>query len=188
MAHKPFSVGEQEVQRGTFPRWLTHQLCQERPCSPAHRQVEVEQQLGQCPRPTPAATPPQDVTYRVVLSILPPSYLFSQLRTQRVSLPLHFSLGMSKQRGCDSQQLNSKFMTFRQGPEVSLVIQFAACQRIAVSYKHSYHCLITRIFQNNCFLLTTLLKWLEKWANRNLVQFSKGKCQTLHLGRNNPMH
>ncbi|KAK4831661.1 hypothetical protein QYF61_018628 [Mycteria americana] len=29
IAHKSFSVGEQEVQRGTFPRWLTHQLCQE---------------------------------------------------------------------------------------------------------------------------------------------------------------
>ncbi|KAK4817213.1 hypothetical protein QYF61_003737 [Mycteria americana] len=29
MAHKSFSVREQEVQRGTFPSWLTHQLCQE---------------------------------------------------------------------------------------------------------------------------------------------------------------
>ncbi|KAK4806369.1 hypothetical protein QYF61_016228 [Mycteria americana] len=26
IAHKSISVGEQEVQRGTFPRWLTHQL------------------------------------------------------------------------------------------------------------------------------------------------------------------
>jgi len=26
-------------------------------------------------------------------------------------------------------------MTFQQGPQVSLVIQLAACQRIAVSYK-----------------------------------------------------
>ncbi|KAK4831893.1 LOW QUALITY PROTEIN: hypothetical protein QYF61_020040 [Mycteria americana] len=32
MAHKSFSVCEQEVQRGTFPRWLTHQLCQEVIC------------------------------------------------------------------------------------------------------------------------------------------------------------
>ncbi|KAK4818295.1 hypothetical protein QYF61_010437 [Mycteria americana] len=32
MAHKSFSVREQEVQRGTFPRWLTHQLCQEVLC------------------------------------------------------------------------------------------------------------------------------------------------------------
>ncbi|KAK4825856.1 hypothetical protein QYF61_003130 [Mycteria americana] len=32
MAHKSFSVREQEVQRGTFPRWLTHQLCQEVIC------------------------------------------------------------------------------------------------------------------------------------------------------------
>ncbi|NWQ64897.1 PIGG transferase, partial [Neopipo cinnamomea] len=29
---------------------------------------------------------------------------------------------------------------------------------------------------------------LEKWANRNLLRFSKGKCQTLHLERNNPVH
>ncbi|KAK4821246.1 hypothetical protein QYF61_016545 [Mycteria americana] len=32
MAHKSFSVGEQQVQRGSFPRWLTHQLCQEVIC------------------------------------------------------------------------------------------------------------------------------------------------------------
>ncbi|KAK4823952.1 hypothetical protein QYF61_008338 [Mycteria americana] len=32
MAHKSFSVCEQEVQRGTFPSWLTHQLCQEVIC------------------------------------------------------------------------------------------------------------------------------------------------------------
>ncbi|KAK4806420.1 hypothetical protein QYF61_016270 [Mycteria americana] len=32
IAHKSISVGEQEVQRGTFPRWLTHQLRQEVVC------------------------------------------------------------------------------------------------------------------------------------------------------------
>ncbi|KAK4830155.1 hypothetical protein QYF61_008666 [Mycteria americana] len=29
---------------------------------------------------------------------------------------------------------------------------------------------------------------LEKWADRNLVEFSKGRCQVLPLGRNNPKH
>lgn len=28
----------------------------------------------------------------------------------------------------------------------------------------------------------------EKWANRNLWEFSTGKCQVLQQGKNNPMH
>ncbi|GAB0182330.1 mitochondrial enolase superfamily member 1 [Grus japonensis] len=29
---------------------------------------------------------------------------------------------------------------------------------------------------------------LEKWADRSLVEFNKGKCKVLHLGRNTPRH
>ena len=29
---------------------------------------------------------------------------------------------------------------------------------------------------------------LEKWAERNLIKFIKGKCKVLPQGRNNPMH
>ncbi|GAB0177588.1 mitochondrial enolase superfamily member 1 [Grus japonensis] len=32
------------------------------------------------------------------------------------------------------------------------------------------------------------LNKLEKWADRNLVKFNKGKCKVLYLRRNNPMH
>ncbi|KAK4821753.1 hypothetical protein QYF61_000814, partial [Mycteria americana] len=32
------------------------------------------------------------------------------------------------------------------------------------------------------------LNELEKWADGNLTKLSKGKCQVLHLWRNNPMH
>lgn len=75
-----------------LPTWwrLFLSSCLQWPCSPVHRQVEAEQQLGQCPCPTSATTPPQDITYRAVLSILAPSYLFSQLRTQRGKTRLCF--------------------------------------------------------------------------------------------------
>lgn len=32
------------------------------------------------------------------------------------------------------------------------------------------------------------LNRLEKWADKNLMQSIKGKCQVLSLGRNNIMH
>ena len=32
------------------------------------------------------------------------------------------------------------------------------------------------------------LKRSEKWADRKLMQFKKGKCKALHPGRNNPTH
>jgi len=32
------------------------------------------------------------------------------------------------------------------------------------------------------------LNSLEKWADRNLVKFNKGKCKVLHLGRISPIH
>ena len=34
--------------------------------------------------------------------------------------------------------------------------------------------------------IQTDLDRLEKWAERNLIPFSKGECQVLHLGGNNP--
>lgn len=29
---------------------------------------------------------------------------------------------------------------------------------------------------------------MDKWAERNHMKLSKGKCQVLHLGRNNPRY
>ena len=33
-----------------------------------------------------------------------------------------------------------------------------------------------------------ILNRLDKWADRNLMKFNEGKCEVLHLRRNNPMH
>jgi len=39
-----------------------------------------------------------------------------------------------------------------------------------------------------CAVIQQDLNRLESWAQRNLRNFTKGKCRVLHLGRNNPMH
>ncbi|KAJ7428128.1 hypothetical protein BTVI_01280 [Pitangus sulphuratus] len=39
-----------------------------------------------------------------------------------------------------------------------------------------------------CAAIQKDLDRLERWAEKNHLKFSRGKCSVLHLGRNNPMH
>ena len=41
---------------------------------------------------------------------------------------------------------------------------------------------------DGCAFIQKDLDRLEKWAEKNLVKFSKGKCQVLPMGRNNSRH
>lgn len=41
---------------------------------------------------------------------------------------------------------------------------------------------------DSCGALQSDLDRLEKWANKNVMKFTKGKCEVLYLGRNKSMH
>ncbi|KAK4827639.1 hypothetical protein QYF61_019849 [Mycteria americana] len=211
IAHKSFSVREQEVQRGTFPRYgQTGPMVQRGGYDSIAAAVSGLMHItghedGEPVRPGVAMTDLATglYTYGAIMAGL--------LQRYKTGKGLHIDCNLlSSQVAClthvAANYLNGKVEAKRWGTAHGSIVPYQMSRTFATRLEFKCiksdkgdECTLSKFAKytklgrvadrpGGCAAIQRDLDRLEKWANRNLMKFNKGKSEVLHMVGNNLMH